>query len=75
MKLSSFIRDNRGVILQGCEEFAGSVQPNPRSMNKEALRNHLEDIILEIADEIETPESKHEQTDNLKGYAALPRER
>lgn len=60
------------AILQEWEEFAESIQPISGSMSKEALRNDTKALMEEVADELETPQSKYEQAEKSKGHSLLP---
>lgn len=64
MKLSEFIRNNLDRILQDWDLFAHSIQPYS---DKETLRDHAEQMLKYIADDIETQQSKIEQTLKSKG--------
>jgi PAS domain S-box-containing protein len=69
MKLSVFIRNNLEAILQEWDMFAHSIQPN---LDKNTLRDHAEHLLKYIADDIETLQSKNEQTEKSKGDKPEP---
>jgi PAS domain S-box-containing protein len=69
MKLSVFIRNNLEAILQEWDLFAHSIQPY---LDKKTLRDHAEQLLKHIADDIETPQSKNEQTIKSKGHKPNP---
>ncbi|MFN2354498.1 MAG: nitrogen regulation protein NR(II) [Desulfopila sp.] len=69
MKLSVFIRNNLEAILQEWDLFAHAIQPK---LDKKILRDHAEQLLKYIADDIETPQSKNEQIEKSKGNKPEP---
>ena len=69
MKLSVFIRNNLEAILQEWDLFAHSIQPY---LDKKTLRDHAEQLLTYIADDIEKPQSKNEQNIKSKGNKPSP---
>lgn len=67
MKLSAFIRNNIEAILQEWEKFADSIQPKTGDMDSEDLRDHAKRMLEDVADDLDSPESKHEQVEKSKG--------
>lgn len=65
MKLSEFIRTNLEIILQEWDLFAQSIQPD---LDKKTLRDHAVQLLKYIAEDIEKPQSKNEQTRKSKGH-------
>src|SRR5690606_15968438 len=57
MRLSKFIRAEIEPILQNWEEFAQTLLP-ARHMDKAALRDHAQHMLLEIADDLDSPQSE-----------------
>lgn len=67
MKISAFIRENMGAILQEWEQFANTIQPKTGDMNEEDLRDHAKLMLEDIADHLDQPEGLHEQAEKPKG--------
>ena len=66
MRLADFIRTEIEPILQDWEEFAKTIL-SAKHMNKTGLRDHARDMLLEIADDIDTPQSETDQAAKSKG--------
>lgn len=69
MRLAEFILLNLETILVEWEAFARTQQPAARGMTSLALRNHAPDILRAVAKDIETPQSRYEQSEKSKGRA------
>lgn len=67
MKISAFIRNNIEAILQEWEKFADSIQPETGDMESEELRDHAKRMLEDVADDLDSPESRHEQVEKSKG--------
>jgi len=67
MRLADFIRAEIEPILQDWEEFAKTIL-NAKHMSKTGLRDHARDMLLEIADDLDTPQSESEQIAKSKGF-------
>lgn len=67
MKLSVFIQQNLESILQNWEDFARSIQPAHRVMDVIELRDHAEEMLREIAEDLERPQSDFEKLEKSKG--------
>ena len=65
-RLADFIRAEMEPILQDWEEFAKTILP-ARLMDKTELRDHARNMLLEIADDLDSHQSKSEQTAKSKG--------
>ncbi|MBJ2155293.1 ATP-binding protein [Variovorax sp. IB41] len=74
MRLSQFIRDNIEPILVEWEMFARTMIPPAETMSVVELRDHAHEILLAIADEMESTQSEDEREAKSKGLAA-PRSR
>jgi signal transduction histidine kinase len=72
MRLSQFIKDNIEPILVEWEAFARTMIPPAETMSVVELRDHAREILLAIADEIETLQSEDQREAKSKGLA--PRE-
>ena len=67
MRLSDFIVANREPILVEWEAFARTCAPASGSMDIAALRDHAGEMLGVIADDLDTPQSGHEQAEKSKG--------
>jgi len=67
MRLADFIRAEIEPILQDWEEFAKTLLSG-KNMSKSGLRDHAKDMLLAIADDLDTPQSEAEQADKSKGH-------
>ncbi len=61
-----FIRQHVDMLLQGWDVFAG-VLAQGRSLNADALRDHAREILLAVADDMETSQSDQQQFDKSQG--------
>lgn len=66
-RLANFIRAEMGPILQAWEEFAKTIL-NARYMGKTGLRDHAKEMLLEIADDLDSHQSESEQAAKSKGF-------
>lgn len=66
MRLADFIRTEIEPILQDWEAFARTISP-ARSMGRTGLRDHARDMLLEIADDLESDQSEPERVAKSKG--------
>lgn len=66
MRLADFIRAEIEPILQDWEEFAKTILP-ARRMGKSGLRDHARDMLLVIADDLESYQNQSEQAAKSKG--------
>jgi signal transduction histidine kinase len=67
MKLSHFIRTHMERIVAEWETFARSLCPPGSTMNIAELRDHAKQMLLVIADDLETPQTKREGSQKAKG--------
>jgi signal transduction histidine kinase len=67
MRLSDFIVANREQILVEWEAFARTCAPASGSMDIAALRDHAGEMLGVIAEDLNTPQSGHEQSEKSKG--------
>lgn len=67
MRLADFIRAEIEPILQDWEEFAKTIL-HTGHMNKTGLRDHAKDMLLEIAEDLDSDQSESEQAAKSKGY-------
>lgn len=68
MRLAGFIRAEIEPILQDWEKFAKTIF-HARHMGKSGLLDHARDMLLEIADDLDSHQSESEQAAKSKGYA------
>ena len=69
MKFSVFIRDNLEAITDEWEAFARTLLPTADTMSTLALRDHSRQILLAVADDMETRETEGERSTKAKGMA------
>lgn len=67
MRLADFIRAEMEPILQDWEEFAKTIF-HAKHMGKIGLRDHARDMLLDIAEDIDSRQSESEQAAKSKGY-------
>lgn len=66
MRLAEFIRAEMEPILQDWEAFAKTLIP-ARDMDRAGLRDHARDMLIEIATDLDSPQSPAEQAAKSKG--------
>src|SRR4051812_20108211 len=69
MRFSAFIRENLDAIVSNWEAFARTM-PAARSMSNLALRDHCRDILLTIAADMDTAQTRAAQS--LKSMDMAP---
>lgn len=69
MKLSTFITEHLEDILVEWEAFARTLEPSPGLMSVRELRDHGKQILLTIAQEIDTEQSGSQQERKSRGLA------
>jgi len=67
MRLSDFIVKHREPILADWEAFARTCSPASGAMGIEALRDHANEMLTVIVDDLNTPQGGKEQSDKSKG--------
>jgi signal transduction histidine kinase len=67
--LSQFIRAHMESIVAEWETFARSVVPADSPMNIAELRDHAKQMLLVIADDLETPQTASEGSRKSKGHS------
>jgi signal transduction histidine kinase len=67
MRLAQFIRTHPGDIEAGWEKFAGAISVFAPDLSVESLRDHLREISVAIADDMESPQSAEEQSEKSEG--------
>ena len=71
MRLAQFITENLEEILVEWEAFAATLLVPGQVMTSLALRDHATEILLAIAEDIESNQSDLEQAYKSKGYAQI----
>jgi signal transduction histidine kinase len=67
MRLASFIRENTEHIVSDWENFAQTLIPAAADMSPLALRNHIEQILAFVVDDIESTQTAPEQVKKARG--------
>lgn len=67
MRLSEFIRNNQGPIVNEWVHFARTVTPASDDMTVVELRDHIKEILMFIANNLEAPQTDLEQEKKSKG--------
>jgi signal transduction histidine kinase len=70
MRLAKFITSNREPILLEWETFARTCAPASGAMDLTALRDHANEMLTVIAQDLDTPQTKQEEVVKSKGEAA-----
>ncbi|HUR92128.1 MAG TPA: sensor histidine kinase [Gemmatimonadaceae bacterium] len=74
MRLADFITSNREPIMAEWEAFARTCAPASGSMDITALRDHANEMLTVIVEDLSTPQGGREQAEKSKGLApAEPR--
>lgn len=69
MRLAQFIRTNIEPIVAEWTEFARSVAPPDAAMDLTELRDHAMQMLIVIAEDLETPQTETEGTTKGKGHS------
>jgi len=67
MHLADFIRENRARIVVEWEAFAKSLIPASENMNSLSLRDHIEEILSFVIQDIESDQTGFEQIEKSRG--------
>lgn len=67
VRIGTFIRENVGRIAEEWTRFAGTRWPAGSRMTKYALKDHIEEILAFIADDLESFQTKSAQAQKSKG--------
>jgi signal transduction histidine kinase len=67
MRLSEFIRNNIEPIVDAWEDFARTLEIPGQPLSTLALRDHAEAMLLEIAVDLDTPQSAEKQMKKSQG--------
>ena len=69
MRLAEFIRENMDAILAEWEAFACTLLPAAAGLTSLTLRDHAPQILEAVAKDLETPQTRDEQSEKSKGRA------
>lgn len=69
MHLAKFILGNMESILVEWEAFAATMQPAAAGMTPLALRDHAQQILEAVAEDLTTPQTREAQSEKSKGRA------
>jgi len=70
MSLRAFIRDNHEKIISEFAAFARTLMPPGADMTEAQLRDHAEQILMAVVDDISTPQTSEEQSLKSRGRGA-----
>src|SRR5690349_7783572 len=68
MRLSKFIRANPDDIERAWDNFARTLTPFAADLSDSVLRDHLRDILIAMADDMDTAQSPEEQQAKSTGH-------
>lgn len=69
MRLAEFILRNTEAILAEWESFAATLLPAAANLTSLALRDHAQQILEAVAQDLATPQTRDEQSEKSKGQA------
>ena len=67
--LSDFIAANTALIVDECEAFARTLGPAAEDMDRAALRDHIGQILVTIAADMNVPQTEWQRSEKSKGHA------
>lgn len=67
MSLSAFIREHHEEIISEFAIFAKTLMPSGADMTEAELRDHADEILTAVVDDISTPQTPHEQSLKSRG--------
>jgi signal transduction histidine kinase len=70
MSLRAFIRDNHDTIITEFAAFARTLMPLGADMTEAQLRDHAEQILMAVVEDISTPQTSEEQSLKSRGRGA-----
>jgi signal transduction histidine kinase len=68
MQMSEFIATNIDPILKEWDSFARGIWPVAKGMSAQRLRDHAREMVLQIAADMQTPQSPAEQQAKSEGH-------
>ena len=72
--LADFIAANNALIVDECEAFARTLGPAAEAMDREALRDHIDQILVAIVADMKEPQTERERSEKSKGHAPVETE-
>lgn len=69
MRLAEFILHDMETIVAEWESFAATLLPAAANLTSLALRDHAQPILEAVAKDLDTPQTRHEQSEKSKGRA------
>lgn len=69
--LADFILANNVLIVDECEAFASTLGPAAADMDREALRDHIDQILTTIAADMKVPQTEWQRSEKSKGHAPV----
>lgn len=69
--LSDFIAANNALIVDECEAFARTLGPAAEDMDREALRDHIDQILVAIAADMKVPQTEWQRSEKSKGHSPV----
>jgi signal transduction histidine kinase len=70
MALSAFIRDHQEQIVSEFAVFARTLMPPGANMSEAELRDHAEEVLTAVLEDIATPQSAAEQSRKSQGHGS-----
>jgi hypothetical protein len=65
--LSAFIRHNHRDIIGEFSGFARTLMPPNSPMTEQELRDHCKELLIAIAEDLDTEQTSHEQSQKSRG--------
>ncbi|MDQ9172400.1 EAL domain-containing protein [Oxalobacteraceae bacterium R-40] len=72
MRLADYIRNDLETLLQEWEKYAKTIH-SPIGLNRNELRDHAEEMLRAIANDLELPESEQQKFDKSRGLRDFTR--
>jgi signal transduction histidine kinase len=66
--LSQFIRHSLAELADEWQRHAATCMPAAEQMNLDQLRNHVRELLVWVADDMESPQTAREQREKSQGY-------
>lgn len=70
MLLATFIRTHHDKIISEFEKFARTLMPTGSNMSPSELRDHAEELLTAIAVDMDTPQTRNEESQKGKGLGS-----
>jgi len=69
--LSEFIVANNALIVDECEAFARTLGPAAADMDRDALRDHIDQILAAVAADMKMPQTEWQRSEKSKGHSPV----